>query len=123
MKKKSLYQVSLLGFILMAASAVTAAVITKEKSSKEVRRGVTLINSTEAGAACNQKTCTFTNAVDATGICTRSELTATTGDCDESPHGTSFTATDCMLTTYENGNETDSTDVAAGSPNTSHSPC
>jgi hypothetical protein len=116
MQKLSMRKLSLLGLVLMAASAVTAAVMPKDKSDKIVRANGSLTAST--GACGNQVTCTATGSIDPNFICTISASATTASGLH-----TSVTALGGDTTSDGIDDATVSTSDADVNPNTSGSPC
>lgn len=117
MKNKSLSKLSLLSLILLAASAVTAAIFPKDKTANK-EGALNSLTQTTTDSCSIALTCITTNAA-ASEPCTRTVTVLTT-----TSHDGSYTSTD------REGNETFignqflfSTDDGVYHPNTSFSPC
>lgn len=107
-------KLSLLGLVLLAASAVTAAVMPKDKSDKDAG-AINSLTLTTGDVNGNELTCVTTAAASVQCQRTATANTTTTADPD-------VTSTAGALSTFANGGAGSTNAGLAPHPNTSGSP-
>lgn len=97
MKKANLKKLSILGLVLMSASAITAAIIPAQKNdntSKDLVAGDSQTQSFDAGGRGATMTCAFTNDKTAGNTC---DVTANSGTTDGFPASSDANHTNTTL--------------------------